>query len=174
MPRQLPSPGAGIEFSRRTFLKGSAAAGVALAGGALWTTAIHPRRVHAVETPIRHVIVALQENRSFDHYLGYAPQVQAAGFGPPPGYGQPDGPRGLVTPYRLTALSTHDLPHDWGSVHGQWDRGAMDGFVTHSEPSAMGYYTATERRSTTACSTTRRSASTSSRRSGPPSPTGST
>ena len=144
MPRQLPPSGAGIEFSRRTFLKGTAAAGVALAGGALWTTAIHPRRVHAVETPIRHVIVACQENRSFDHYLGYAPQVQAAGFGPPPGYGQPNGPRGLVTPHRLTALSTHDLPHDWASVHGQWDRGAMDGFATHSGPAAMGYYTEAE------------------------------
>jgi len=71
-------------ISRRTFLKGAAAGGVALAGGALWTTAIHPRRVHAVETPIRHVIVAVQENRSFDHYFGYAPRVQAAGFGPPP------------------------------------------------------------------------------------------
>src|SRR6476646_4958957 len=103
MQRQLPSSRAGIEFSRRTFLKGSAAAGVALAGGALWTTAIHPRRVHAVETPIRHIIVACQENRSFDHYLGYAPQVQVAGFGPRPGYGQPGGTSGFVTPFPLTA-----------------------------------------------------------------------
>jgi phospholipase C len=130
--------------SRRTFLKGSAAAGVAVAGGVLWTTAIHPRRVHALETPIRHVIVACQENRSFDHYFGYAPQVQAAGFGPPPGFVQPDGPGGGVHPYRLTSLSTPDLPHDWTSVHGQWDRGAMDGFVRHSGIGSLGYYTEQE------------------------------
>src|SRR4029078_3894599 len=120
MPRQLQPSGAGIEFSRRTFRKGTAAASVALAGGALWTTAIHPRRVHAIDTPIRHVIVAVQENRSFYHDLRYAPRAQDAGDGPPPGYGQPNGPSGLINPYRLTALSTHDLPHDWRSVHGQW------------------------------------------------------
>ena len=27
--------------------------------------------------------MSYQENRSFDHYFGFAPQVQAAGFDPP-------------------------------------------------------------------------------------------
>jgi phospholipase C len=96
MPRQRPSSGP-IERSQD---QGQRGRGRPSAGGALWRPQ-SSRRVHAVETPIRHVIVSLQENRSFDHYLGYAPQVQAAGFGPPPGYGQPDGPRGLV-PLRVS------------------------------------------------------------------------
>jgi phospholipase C len=134
-------PARGPVISRRTFLKGSAAAGVALAGGALWTTAIQPRRAHAAETPIRHVIVACQENRSFDHYFGYAPRVQAAGFGPPAGFGQPDGHGTAVRPYHLTRLSTPDLPHDWRSVQAQVDGGAMDGFLAHGGLPALGYYT---------------------------------
>src|SRR5262249_58895731 len=84
-PSPTPTPASRAtsrSISRRTFLKGSAATGVALAGGAVWTTAIQPRRVKAAETPIEHVIVACQENRSFDHYFGYAPQAQAARLGP--------------------------------------------------------------------------------------------
>jgi len=109
-------------ISRRTFLKGAAAGGVALAGGALWTTAIHPRRVHAVETPIRHVIVAVQENRSFDHYFGTLRGVR--GFGDPravrlpsgdPVWRQPNG-AGAVLPFHPTAPGLgaqflEDLPH---------------------------------------------------------------
>jgi phospholipase C len=137
-------PSRHITISRRTFLKGAAAGGVALAGGALWTTAIHPRRVHAVETPIRHVIVAVQENRSFDHYFGYAPRVQAAGFGPPHGFGQPDGHGAVLAPHHLTAPTSPDLPHDWRSVHGQVDGGRMDGFLAHGGVASLGYYTEAE------------------------------
>jgi phospholipase C len=145
MPAQ-PRPKRPLSISRRTFLKGSAAAGAAVAGSALWTTAIHPTRARAADTPIEHIIISCQENRSFDHYFGYAPQVQAAGFGPPPGFSQPN-PGGVpdpVEPYRFTELETPDVPHDWDSVHGQWNGGAMDGFMTHSGIWAMGYYTEEE------------------------------
>ncbi len=143
MPRSARPPTVG-RLTRRTFLKGSLAAGAAVAGGGLFTTAIHAKPRTGADTPLEHIVVACQENRSFDHYFGYAPQVQAAGFGPPAGFSQPDGSGGSVAPYRFTALSTPDIPHDWGSVHGQWDHGAMDGFMTHSGVWAMGYYTATE------------------------------
>jgi phospholipase C len=133
-------------LSRRTFLKGTVAATAAVAGGGLWTTAIQPRRARAATTPIDHILVAMQENRSFDHYYGYAPQVQAAGFGPPAGFSQPNpgGTPDPVEPYRFLDLGTPDIPHDWDSVHGQYDNGAMDGFMTHSGIWSMGYYTATE------------------------------
>jgi FtsP/CotA-like multicopper oxidase with cupredoxin domain len=74
--------------TRRTFLRGAGAAGVAVAGGRLWATApaaAQARRVTAVDTPIEHLVIACQENRSFDHYYGYAAQVQIAGYGPPAG-----------------------------------------------------------------------------------------
>src|SRR5205823_7680128 len=133
--------------TRRTFLKGAGAAGVAVAGGTLWATAPaagKARRVAAVDTPIKHLVIACQENRSFDHYFGYAPQVQAAGFGPPSGYFQPDGNGGSVAPYEFTALSTPDIGHGWNAVRKEWDAGAMDGFYTTDGIRAMGYYTAAE------------------------------
>jgi phospholipase C len=143
----MPEPARrGAHLSRRTFLKGSIATTAAVAGGGLWTTAIQPRRARAATTPINHILVAMQENRSFDHYYGYAPQVQGGGFGPPPGFSQPNpgGSPDPVEPYRFLDLGTPDIPHDWDSVHGQWNNGAMDGFMTHSGIWSMGYYTATE------------------------------
>jgi phospholipase C len=134
-------------FTRGAFLKKTGAAGVAVAGGTLWATApaaARARRVAQAQTPIKQLIVSCQENRSFDHYYGYAPQVQAKGFGPPPGYTQPDGNGGTVAPFEFTALSTPDIPHSWGAVHRQWDGGAMDGFYTTDGMNGMGYYTAAE------------------------------
>ena len=144
MPRQPRATIHPQRLSRRTFLKGSVAAGAAIVGGGIASTAIRPSRVRAADTPIEHIIVSCQENRSFDHYFGYAPQVQAAGFGPPPGYSQPDGAGGSVEPYRFTELATPDIAHDWSSVHEQWNGGAMDGFYTNAGIWAMGYYTETE------------------------------
>jgi phospholipase C len=104
------------------------------------------RRAAATQTtlPLEHVIISCQENRSFDHYFGFAPQVQHAGLGPSASYAQPDGHGGQVKPYEFTALSTADVGHSWTAVHGEWNNGAMDGFYTTDGIDAMGYYTATE------------------------------
>jgi phospholipase C len=129
---------------RRTFLKGTAAAGAATLSGGVLAGVARAARPRPADTPLKHVIVDCQENRSFDHYFGYAPQVQAAGFGPPAGYSQPDGSGGSVAPYRFTDLETPDIPHSWNAVHAQWHGGAMDGFYTNAGIWAMGYYTAEE------------------------------
>jgi phospholipase C len=92
--------------------------------------------------PIEHVIISCQENRSFDHYFGYAPFVGK--YGVPRGYSQPDGNGGTVEPYRFTELSTPDVGHHWPDVHAEWNNGAMDGFYTTDGIWAMGYYTAKE------------------------------
>ncbi len=131
-------------LTRRTFLKGSVAAGAAVAGGGLWTTAIHAKPTRAADTPIEHIVVAVQENRSFDHYYGMDPRVRAAGFGVPDGWTNPDGRGGTVAPYHLTALQTPDIGHEWVDAHAQVDGGAMDGFYTDAGPISMGYYTAAE------------------------------
>jgi phospholipase C len=143
--RDVPTTDGG--FTRTEFVKRAAVAGVTIAGGTLWATApaaAQARRRSAVETPLEHLVIACQENRSFDHYFGYAPQVQAAGLGPPAGYSQPDGQGGSVAPFEFTALSTPDIGHSWTAVHGEWDSGAMDGFYTTDGIDCMGYYTARE------------------------------
>jgi phospholipase C len=132
-------------ITRRTFLRRTGAAGVAVLGGTLWATApaaAQARRVKKVDTPIENLVIACQENRSYDHYFGMS--LGPAGYGPAPGYTQPDGQGGSVAPFEFTALSTPDIPHSWDAVHAQWASGAMNGFYTTDGRDGMGYYTATE------------------------------
>ena len=103
-------------LTRRSFVRRAGAAGIALLGGTLWRTApaaARARRTAKVDTPIKHLVIACQENRSFDHYYGYAPQVQAKGYGPPTGYSQPDSGGGKHYPFEFTSLATPDPPHSW-------------------------------------------------------------
>ena len=147
------SHASGDGFTRRTFLKRAGAGAAAVMGGSLYATApaaARARRVRKVDTPLRQIVIACQENRSFDHYFGYAPQVQSAGLGPPAGYSQPDAAGKPHYPKEFTSLSTPDPPHSWTAVHEQWNNGAMDGFYKSSAArigdgdAAIGYYTATE------------------------------
>jgi phospholipase C len=91
------------------------------------------------DLPIRHVIVCAQENRSFDHYYGYAPWVGS--YGVPRDYSQPDGQGGNVKPFHFTTLSPPGADHSWTAVHSQWDRGQLDGFYTTTGIDGMGYFT---------------------------------
>jgi phospholipase C len=139
-------------LSRRRFLE-RGAAGVAIVGGTLWATGAAAgcgRRASSREGPIRHIVISCQENRSFDHYYGFAPQVQAGGFGPAPGYSQPDAVGGAHAPFELSALRSADPPHSWRAVHEQYNAGKMDGFYTTAQHDngdgnqAIPYYTARE------------------------------
>jgi len=139
-------------FTRRRLLEKAGAAGAAVAGGALWASApAAARRPHRKRrTPIDHLVISCQENRSFDHYFGYAPQVQARRLGPPPGYTQPDAAGVGHAPFELTALRSVDPPHGWNDVHAQYNGGKMDGFYrnaalrTGDGNNAIPYYTANE------------------------------
>jgi len=133
-------------LTRRSFLKLAAAGGAACLGASPWRNVLAAGgpKSELPRPPIDHVIISCQENRSFDHYFGFAPQVQAAGFGPPPGYSQPDGNGGSVFPFEFTSLTTADIGHSWSAVHNEYDSGAMDGFFTTDGINAMGYYTTAE------------------------------
>src|SRR5216110_815057 len=122
-------------YTRRTFLKKSGAAGAAVLGGTLWATSPVAARARRAGrgTPIKQLIISCQENRSFDHYFGYAPQVQAKGYGPPAGYTQPDLAGTPHAPFELKALSSPDPPHWWQAVHEQYNVGKMDGFYRTSQ-----------------------------------------
>ena len=88
--------------------------------------------------PINHILIACQENRSFDHYFGYYPR--AGKFGVPSNYSQPDGNGGTVTPHHNFFPITGDNSHTWQDIHREWDRGKMDGFYTTNGSNALGYY----------------------------------
>jgi phospholipase C len=81
--------------------------------------------------PVRHVVVVMKENRSFDHLLGRLhdegqPGVEAI----PASYQNPDLRGDAVFPFpATTTCDAHDPPHQSGDVTAQLDHGRMDGFV---------------------------------------------
>ncbi len=107
---------------------------------------------------VEHVVILIQENRSFDHYFGSYKGVR--GFSDSSrAYKQPypantaASPAGLLYPFHLdstkwNAACTHDIDHSWIVQHQSWNNGANDGFVTSHIPInandavlTMGYYT---------------------------------
>lgn len=87
---------------------------------------------------IQHIVIACQENRTFDTYFGFYPK--AGKFGIPHGYAQSDGKGGTVPPYHFQLHDTKDVAHDWLTIHREWDNGKMDGFYLANGKSALGYY----------------------------------
>jgi phospholipase C len=112
---------------------------------------------------IEHVVLLMQENRSFDHYFGTLSGVRGFSdtsaafrqYGYSPGKGAT--PTGYLNPFRLNTTqgatldgeAINDPTHDWGPQHQAWNYGAMDQWVNvhlasegvGNGPATMGYYT---------------------------------
>jgi phospholipase C len=160
------------ELSRRKFLgtaaavTGAAAVGAALPGSADASPAPSTTRRHGDLRDIKHVVVIMQENRSFDHYFGSLRGVR--GFGDrstillpegKPVWQQPVTPTaGAATqyPWRLSGAktwtgSTPPSPqtgaanyggtsHAWDDQHGAWYGGLMNGwYQAKGGPTTLGY-----------------------------------
>jgi phospholipase C len=106
---------------------------------------------------IEHVIILMQENRSFDHYFGTYSGVR--GFGDKKNRGaffQKTSAGKTVHPFHLTKGCLPDISHEWGAQHRSWNGGRMNGFITAREPASvnglavavetMGYYNASDLR----------------------------
>jgi phospholipase C len=102
---------------------------------------------------IQHVVLLMQENRSFDTYFGhlkaYDPTIDTE-LEPNTGNPDPTNPTGPpIQPFHKTNYcEVADLDHSWNGTHKEWDNAAMDGFtaanVVPADPSgrrSMGYYT---------------------------------
>lgn len=83
----------------------------------------------ATSTPIKHLIVIMKENHSFDNYFGTFPGVN----GIPSSVKLPDGHGGFVTPHFLNATSTPDLPHSRAAMIQDYDKGLNDKFAESAE-----------------------------------------
>lgn len=111
---------------------------------------------------IKHVVLLMQENRSFDHYFGTMSGVR--GFDDPHAmkldsgrsvFHQPDAkhPDGYLLPFHFNTRTTNaqkipSTSHSWGPLHDSWNHGKMDNWIqAHrkvKESTAhyvMGYYT---------------------------------
>ncbi|MGA0600991.1 phosphocholine-specific phospholipase C [Caulobacter sp. KR2-114] len=151
----MAGQGADRGAERRTFLKaaGAAALGSALSGTIDRALALPARRGGGTIGDLEHVVILMQENRSFDHYFGTLRGVR--GFADPrplrlPGganvFHQPRSPGSaeVVTPFHLDAAATraqslHSLDHSWKGSHDLWKR--HDAWIAAKTDLTMGYFT---------------------------------
>ena len=165
-PLRYPD-GHSARLSRRKLLQyGAAAAGLAAAGpwdAALAGVPAHHRRVREAgalpfpgrkvggytgEFPFDHLVLVMQENHSFDNYLGMLPvcgQPKADGFTfnrrDEPINWNPIGKERMYVFPQSGAIGMQDTgSQNWNDSHTQIAHGAMSGFAT-TGPSSMGYYT---------------------------------
>lgn len=93
-------------------------------------------------SPIKHIVVIMQENRSFDNYFGTYPGAN----GIPEGVCvslSPDNPKiGCVKPFLSTRAVSADMPHGYQSSIVAYDNGKMDGYMVaeNENPQTMSYY----------------------------------
>ena len=154
-----------MQITRRTLLSNAAR----LAAGAFGASLLPVNVQRALATPfrrgsfadIKHVVLLMQENRSFDHYFGTMAGVR--GFGDSAAlvlshgksvFHQPDenNPQGYMLPFHLDTRKTgaQKIPstsHAWAVQHEAWNRGKMDRWLpAHRKadgmkgPYTMGYH----------------------------------
>ncbi|MBV9856120.1 MAG: phospholipase [Streptosporangiaceae bacterium] len=163
-PEETPEP------TRRRFIAGGAAVAALGAAGATGhrpgagkLTDSQARLIDKVMaapaagaslSDVEHVVILMQENRSFDHYFGTLSGVrgfsdpgvltQKVGgvtypvfdqFGYKPGTGV--DANGYMQPFNLlnhppteNGYDTNDISHDWATQHHSWNNGAMNAFMT--------------------------------------------
>ena len=154
-------------LSRRRFLQytglGAAAAvaagcsrgpAAAAVGGSPAASKALPEGWSGTIADVKHVVILMQENRSFDHYFGTLRGVR--GFGDkqiltyPNGtniFQQPDkarGDLGYLLPYNLTDQVDGDLDHSWVGDHEARNGGLWNNWVPAKTEETMGYFTRDE------------------------------
>ncbi|MCX4997031.1 phosphocholine-specific phospholipase C [Streptomyces longwoodensis] len=140
------------EVNRRRFLQ--------LAGATTAFTALNASIERAAALPanhrtgsiedVEHIVVLMQENRSFDHYFGRLRGVR--GFGDPRPVTRPDGTSVWhqsdgtkdVLPFRpdlddLGLAFLQDLPHGWNDGHAAFNGGRYDKWVPSKGSTTMAY-----------------------------------
>ncbi|TGX50344.1 phospholipase C, phosphocholine-specific [Sphingomonas gei] len=142
------------DIRRRTLLKGAL--------GAAASAAFPPAIARALAIPadvrsgtledVEHVVILMQENRSFDHYFGTLRGVR--GFAdrfPIPVAGDPgrtvweQGDRHL-SPFHLATrrdwalMRMEGTPHGWPDAQRAWDQGRMADWPEAKTERALGYY----------------------------------
>jgi phospholipase C len=141
-------------ISRRRALRDLGAAGLAVSGfEALLGAAAQAAPKHGTLADIEHVVIFMQENRSFDHYFGTYSGVR--GFGDKQNrhaFTQSDGAGHTFHPFRITEECLPDITHDWAPQHHSWNHGRMNRFVAAHraangaalESETMGYFSGSD------------------------------
>ena len=154
------------KLTRRQLLNRASRLAIATAAGALMPPSVQralamgPAR-HGSLRDIKHVVLLMQENRSFDHYFGTLAGVR--GFNDPDALRLPNGqsvlyqpdtknPSGYLLPFHMDTRTSRaqNIPstsHAWEVQHEAWNDGRMDQWLpAHRKadgahgPYTMGYF----------------------------------
>ena len=107
---------------------------------------------------VQHVVILMQENRSFDHYFGTLRGVRGFGDRFPIPVPVPEGEArnvwsqrsdsgALISPFHLNTQQSFDTmrvtgtPHTWPDAQGAWNNGILDSWPTCKHNHSMGYFT---------------------------------
>ncbi|MER8090662.1 phosphocholine-specific phospholipase C [Streptomyces sp. NPDC058316] len=142
------------EINRRRFLQiaGATTGFAALSGSIDRAAAIPAARRSGTVLDIEHIVVLMQENRSFDHYFGSMKGVR--GFGDPrpvtlpsgkPVWHQTSGGKETL-PYHpdaddLGMQFIAGLDHDWAGGHSAFNNGKYDNWIPAKGTGTMAYLT---------------------------------
>ncbi len=143
-----------MSTDRRTFLQLLSTGALAAAIPSSISRALEIPANHKTGTikDVEHIVILMQENRSFDHYFGSMRGVR--GFGDPrsivlpngkPVWYQPNGSE-YVLPFHPPASNLglqfeEGTPHDWNSTHGAWNNGNYDQWVPNKSTTCMVHLT---------------------------------
>ena len=131
------------------------AASLALPASIQKAWAIQAKSTTGTIQDVQHVVILMQENRSFDHYFGTMNGVR--GFGdrfpiPLPGgrtvwaQTHTKAEPKVIAPFPLNTTQTfahmrvEGTPHSWSDAQYAWDQGRMTNWPDHKQPHAMGYF----------------------------------
>ncbi|MBB3871834.1 phospholipase C [Brevundimonas mediterranea] len=156
-----------MSVDRRSLLAGGLAGGL----GAALAAGLPASLARALSIPadvrkgtiedVAHVVILMQENRSFDHYFGAMAGVR--GFGDahpiPVAVGSDGAPRDVwtqtdrtvqppadISPFHLSTEANFDLmrmegtPHHWPDAQAAWDQGRMAHWPEAKTQRALGFY----------------------------------
>ena len=154
-----------INISKRNFLRSSLGSAATMATLSTFPPAI--RRALAIDAhnrtgtikDVKHVVMLMLENRSFDSYFGTFKGVR--GYGDRFPIPTPNGANifyqnytkssvtSTLIPYHLdetkgNALRAGSTPHTWSDAQAAWDNGRMSSWPTAKTPLSMGYYETSE------------------------------
>jgi phospholipase C len=141
-----------MKINRRNFLKaaGAGAALSALPESIQRALAIQANSATGTIADVKHVVIIMQENRSFDHYYGTMPGVRGYSdrFPIPTVNGnvwtQTGVSNELIQPYYLDPATFNGYwvgsDHTWPTQHSGWNQGSMSAWPSAKSLNAtMGY-----------------------------------
>ena len=121
--------------------------GLSLTSAPALLTVLSDTNVTHTIADVRHVVIFMQENRSFDHYFGSLAGV--CGFNDrnallfqngKTDFYQPQN-SSYVLPFPVPYQCLVDLDHSWTPTHSAWNSGKWNNWVPTKGAATMSYYT---------------------------------